>query len=178
MKKEKLGAKDNVFLVCRDKDTAQVMGITRSKNVVTQRGLNHLALSFATGTQTLTLRSRAQISVATLIIKDPTVSANRSWFSAAIAGTASMDTGWPQINGRDSGNNPGAFATDITTFKATFGASEALGTIKGLSMHSPRANDVVSYPIFNYSTFTRANWRVKTASDLLTAYVGIEFRET
>lgn len=177
MKKEKLGMRENIFLVCRDRDTAQVMGITRSKNVVTQAGLNHLALSFADGTQTLTLRSQAQISVATLIIKDPTVAANRSWFSAAISGTASMDSGWPQINGSDSGNNPGATATDITTFKSTFGASEAIGTIKGLSMHSPRARALTSQPIFNYSTFARANWRVKTASDLLTAYVGIEFRE-
>lgn len=176
-KKERLGLQDNIYLVHRDRVTGQVMAIQSGHNIVTQAGLNHLARAMVDGTQTLTLYSRAQISLVATVIKAPTVEANRSWFSIPTNGTDSMDAGWPQINGSDSGNNPGSFGTDITTFKTTFAASAAVDTIKGVAMHGPEARENTSRPIFNYSTFTRANWRVKTASDLLTAYVNIEYRE-
>jgi hypothetical protein len=173
--KEKGITTDNVFMVVRDEVTGQVMGFTHGHNIVTRAGRDHVARLFQDGTQVLTLMSQAQIHVATLVITPPTVSANRSWYTVALSGVRSMDSGWPMINGGDSGNNPGTFATWITTFKTTFAAAQAIGTIKGVAVAPPQSAATSSRPVFNFFTLSRAQYRQKTALDLLSVYCGIAF---
>jgi hypothetical protein len=172
--KDKSQIPDNVVMVLKDALTGQVMGFDHGHNTVSQDGLNYLAQLFMDGTQTMTLMSQSQIQVATLVIHDTGISANRSWYSLAALGIRSMDTGWPMINGSDSGNNPGVFATDITTFKTTFAAAQAIGDIVGVALAPPfAAASGVSTNIFNW--FTLSTPRQKTALDLLSVYVGIQF---
>jgi hypothetical protein len=176
--KERKPVKENVSILVRDEMTGQVMGFAHGHNTVTQNGLNYLAKTFVDGRETdiLTLRSAAQIHAATLVIAAAQLDANRSYYSIAPLGVRSMDSGWPQINGSDSGNNPGTFATDITTFKTTFSAAQAIGTIKAIALTGPAgAPSMTSRAIFNFFTLSRAQYRQKTALDLLSVYVGIEF---
>jgi hypothetical protein len=171
--KEKGITTDNVFMVVRDEVTGQVMGFTHGHNIVTRAGRDHVARLFQDGTQVMALMSQAQIHVATRIITTPTASANRSWYTVALSGVRSMDSGWPQINGGDSGNNPGTFATWITTFKTTFAAAQAIGTIVGVAVAESRAAATSSAAIFNFFSLTTP--RQKTTLDLLSVYCGIAF---
>lgn len=164
---ERQAVSDNVFLVCKDALTGDVKWTTSVHNIVTDAGDRNIAKRLLDGTFTVTL---THISVLTAFVTTPpTKSANFSWISPAKSGTKTLDAGWPQINGGDSGANPGTTATDIVTYKVSYGTQQANATIVGVAVHN--ANPVVSTALLNAASLT--THKEKTSSDLLSAYVNI-----